>query len=50
MSKDFADYVMFQNSGANCKHLLKLLEDIFIQLENLIKTNFVCKILFMEEL
>ena len=49
--KTFADYVIFQNSGAEPpKQLLKLQEDIFIQLENLIKLEFyVLKILFMEE-
>ena len=41
--KTFADYVMFQNSGAEATEAaIKLLEDIFILLENLIKIEFMC--------
>ena len=41
IAKTFADYVMFQNSGAEATEAaIKLLEDIFIQQENQIKTEF----------
>ena len=50
--KTFADFVMFQNSGAEATEAaIKLQEDIFIQLANRKKIEFyVLKIVFMEEL
>ena len=49
--KTFADYVMFQNSGAEATEAaIKVARKYFIQLENLIKIEFfVLRIHFMEE-
>ena len=53
VKKTFADFVIFQNSGAEATEggILKLLEDIFIQSVNQKKIEFfVLKIHFMGEL